>query len=94
MKRENLFANIPAQLPEELFTTLLETANFKLERIVSQGQSTAEDEWYDQDQDEWVLLLQGSAELQFIEPTQSVALNVGDWLHIPAHRKHRVCRTD
>jgi len=94
MKTANLFSKIPTSLPEELFSTLLETPHFKLERIVSEGQSTPENKWYDQDQDEWVLLLQGHAELQFIEPEENLTLKMGDWVQIPAHRKHRVLWTD
>jgi len=94
MKSSNLFSSIPTQLPEELFSTLLETPHFKLERIVSEGQSTPENKWYDQDQDEWVLLLQGRAELQFIEPDENLTLKIGDWVQIPAHRQHRVLWTD
>ena len=31
----NLFADLPRQLPNELFTTLLEATNVRIERIVS-----------------------------------------------------------
>jgi cupin 2 domain-containing protein len=57
----NLFADLPKQLPEEMVTTLLAAAKLRIERIVSQGHASAPDFWYNQDQHEWVIVLQGSA---------------------------------
>ncbi len=93
MKSHNLFAGIPEQLPEELFDTLLQRKGVKLERIVSHGHTTAPGEWYDQPQDEWVLLLSGSATLKF-DNGKSHHLAPGDYLLIPAQRRHRVEATD
>lgn len=64
-----------------------------IERIISKGHSTPEGEWYDQDQDEWVLLLQGKAVLSF-EDNSTINLASGDYLYIPAHERHRVEWTD
>jgi cupin 2 domain-containing protein len=86
----NLFADLPRHLPEELFTTLLSGAGVRIERIVSQGHSSPAGFWYDQDQNEWVLLLQGEAKLQFEGNEPPVKLKPGDFLNIPAHTKHRV----
>ncbi|WP_245803882.1 hypothetical protein [Geothermobacter hydrogeniphilus] len=86
----SLWDNIPEQLPEELFTTLLTRPGIRLERIVSRGQATPTGEWYDQPQDEWVLLVAGSARLRFSDPEQFIDLRPGDHLLIPAHRRHRV----
>lgn len=85
---KNLFTDIPAHLPEKLFTTLLEAPNVRIERIVSHGHASPEGFWFDQDQHEWVLLLQGAARLQFENDT--IDLKPGDFINIPAHRKHRV----
>ena len=63
MKAANLFGDIPADIADELFESLVETSAFKLERIVSAGQTTPRDTWYDQERDEWVILLSGSAGL-------------------------------
>ena len=60
----NIFADIPDELPDERFDTLLRHPAFKLERIVSRGHATASGEWYDQEADEWVLLLKGAAALR------------------------------
>lgn len=89
MEIANLFNEIPEQLPEELSDTLLQRNNIKLERIVSQGHTTPPGQWYDQEWDEWVILLSGSATLSF-EHGESHQLAPGDHLLIPAHHKHRV----
>ena len=87
----NLLSPLPAQLPQELVETLVRGANMRVERIVSHGHASPPDFWYDQDQSEWVLLVQGSARLQF--EAEVVALGPGDFLNIPAHRRHRVAWT-
>lgn len=85
----SIFTGIPAQLPTELCQTLLDTPNIRIERIVSKGHCSAENDWYDQSQDEWVILLQGQARLTFAG-TDPIDLNPGEYLLIPAHCKHRV----
>jgi cupin 2 domain-containing protein len=84
----NLFADLPQRLPDELFTTLLESANVRIERIVSHGHSSPEGFWYDQNQHECVIVLKGAARLRFEEET--VEMTPGDFMNIPAHKKHRV----
>ncbi len=86
----SLFAELPEHLPEELFTTLLQTPHFRIERIVSQGHVSPTDFWYDQAEHEWVVVLKGAARLGFEGEQQSVEMRPGDFLHIPAHQKHRV----
>ena len=86
----NLFADLPAQLPEELITTLLTAENVRIERIVSHGHSSPAGFWYDQHEAEWVVVLKGAARLQFEDETSPTELRPGDCLHFPAHRKHRV----
>ncbi len=89
----NLFSNLPTKnLPNELFETLQAGKQFKLERIISTGQTTPENQWYDQAQTEWVVLLKGQARLLF-EDNNEVTLTPGDHLLIPAHTKHRVSWT-
>ena len=84
----NIFADIPDVLPEELFTPLFQQDGIMIERIVSKGHSTPEGQWYDQAQDEWVILLQGQAVLVYEDAQQT--LTVGDMVFIPAQTKHRV----
>ncbi len=84
----NLFADLPRESPEELFTTLLTAPGVRIERIVSLGHASPEGFWYDQDQNEWVALLKGVARLRFEDGV--VELKPGDYLAIPAHKRHRV----
>lgn len=84
----NLFDDVPADLPQELTHLLLAAQHVRIERIVSHGHSSPPDFWYDQTEHEWVLLLAGAARLQFEEGV--VALRPGDFINIPAHRRHRV----
>ena len=86
----NILNNIPDKEPNELFQILFATSTVKVERIVSQGHHSAPNDWYDQVQDEWVLLLEGQATLQFAKDPVPIVLNSGDYLLIPAHTKHRV----
>ena len=87
---KNILADIPPQLAEELFTSLLHTDKLHIERIVSQGHANAKGEWYDQDQDEWLILIQGAATLEFAGQIELKKLQAGDYLLIPAHCRHRV----
>jgi cupin 2 domain-containing protein len=89
----NLFADVPAALPAELVETLAVGTRFRLERIVSRGHVTAPGEWYDQASPEWVVLLAGEAELRFADEAEPRPMRPGDWVLIPAHRRHRVERT-
>ncbi len=87
--KANIF-QIPSQIPEqELFETLLNTKDILIERIISTGQTTPPGEWYDQETDEWVILLQGKAQLSY-ENGRTVDLLPGDYLLLKAHEKHRV----
>jgi cupin 2 domain-containing protein len=93
--KSNLFENIPGELPEELVSTLVDNESVKIERIVSGGHASPEGFWYDQEQNEWVLLLSGSAVLSIDKKSgeEQIELNPGDHLLIPAHRRHRVVST-
>jgi cupin 2 domain-containing protein len=84
----NLLTDIPRHLPDELFTTLLAAANVQIERIVSHGHASPAGFWYDQDQHEWVMVLKGAARLRFEDGI--VEIKPGEFMNIPAHKKHRV----
>ena len=86
---ENLLANLPANLAEEVFEMLLDAQTVRIERIVSHGQASPEGFWYDSPRDEWVLLLRGEALLGF-EDAPPLRLLPGDCLTISAGRRHRV----
>ncbi|MCR9119889.1 MAG: cupin domain-containing protein [bacterium] len=87
---ENLF-DFPSELPEELTQTLLQAGGVRIERIVSTGQSSPAGFWYDQTEHEWVVVLSGSARLEFEDEIQELA--PGDYVNIPAGVKHRVAAT-
>jgi len=89
---DNLFANLDLNASAECMTPLLQGRALRVERIVSTGQSTAPDTWYDQAQPEWVVLLSGAACLEFADGTRH-DLNPGDYCLIPAHCRHRVAWT-
>jgi len=90
----NLLTALPARLAsDEVFEVLVERPDLRIERIVSTGQSTPEDEWYDQEQDEFVLLVAGAARLRIEGEAEDRALKEGDWLFLPAHCRHRVTWT-
>lgn len=95
MRQRNLFSDIPAALADaEYFDVLLEHPGLRIERIVSTGQASPPGFWYDQPQDEWVVLLSGAAGLCFEDELEIRSLQPGDWLLIPAGRKHRIEWTD
>lgn len=85
----NLF-DFPPVLPcDEVFESLLSSQNILIERIISTGQITPTGQWYDQDKDEWVILLQGEAELSY-EDGSRIMLKKGDYVLLNARQKHRV----
>lgn len=88
----NLFADIPGEMQDESCTQIVRSENVRIERIVSRGQASPPGFWYDQETDEWVLLVKGSASLSFIDGRE-IALTPGDHLLIPRHMRHRVERT-
>lgn len=85
----NLFS-MPEPLPAaEVFETLVPDRGILIEKIISTGQSSPPDFWFDQERDEWVCLLQGRAVIEWADGSRR-ELVAGDWLLIPAHERHRV----
>lgn len=84
----NLFADLPeSPQAEEIFETLAGgAAGVRVERIVSTGQTSAEDDWYDQAESEWVAVLRGAARLQIEGEDAERSLGPGDWLRTTAAR--------
>lgn len=85
----SLFAGLPPPAADEVFQTLFANPGCRIERIVSFGHASPPGFWYEQDEDEWVVLLRGEAVLAFADG-ESTALAAGDWVTIPARRRHRV----
>ncbi len=92
--KKNIFAPLPSPSSDEHFQTLWQNEHLHIQRIVSQGHASPAEQWYDEDQDEWVIVLQGKARLQLEEREQPISLEPGDYLLIPAHTRHRVDWTD
>ena len=94
--------SVPRVYPQEVFTKLLSTENtggtgmngFSIERIVSTNHTT---EYVSQDEDEWVMLVQGHAKLSCQQsPSEEEvihSLQGGDFLFIPRGTRHRVIET-
>lgn len=94
VKTGNLRRNLPSRpLADELTDRLIEQPNVLIERIVSTGQATPDGQWYDQDRDEWVLLVAGAARLRIEGESEDRELGEGDWVLLPAHCRHRVTWT-
>ena len=92
MVRGNILADIPSDLSQEVFEVLARSDSVRIERIVSSGHTSPETGWYDQSDNEWVIVLRGDAEIEF-ESGSIVHLEEGEYVNIPAHEKHRVTRT-
>ncbi len=86
----NLYSPLPISLPEELTEVLAESNSIRIERIVSHGHASPEGFWYDQDQNEWVVVLKGRAKLLFESDDEPQEMGPGDFVNIPAHKRHRV----
>lgn len=89
MSTDNLFTDSDPPPTGERFDVLLRHRNLVVERIVSSATITPQT--YVQTQDEWVLLVQGDAEMRV--SGQPVSLKPGDHLFLPAGTPHSVERT-
>lgn len=90
----NLFADLPERADPEAFCDILARPGLRIERIVSFGQASPEGFWYDQPDSEWVVVLAGAARLRFENEPSARLLMPGDYVSIPARRRHRVEWTD
>jgi cupin 2 domain-containing protein len=88
----NIFSHLSDSPEEEIFTELFQGQGYRVERICSRGHASPPDFWYDQDHTEWVMVLCGSARLQFAGEEERKLLP-GDYVLIRPHEKHRVTWT-
>jgi cupin 2 domain-containing protein len=89
MTAKNIFEFVPDDLSNEVFEVITQNDVVKIERIVSKGHSSPETGWYDQDHNEWVMVLKGEAIISFDDNTE-VKLSPGDYLNLTTHTKHKV----
>lgn len=85
----NIFDALPGNLSLEVHENLVESDAVRIGRIVSKGHTSPETGWYDQGENEWVMVLRGEAILSFADES-SITLKKGDYVNIPAHKKHRL----
>lgn len=93
MNTKNFYSNIPDKIPEEIIETIYKSNTLRIERIISKGHSSPENFWYNQNENEWVLVLEGRAIIKY-DDNSTITLQKGDYIFIPAHKKHRVEWTD
>ena len=92
MKKGNIFSEVTiTPHPIEYYEDLHVKSGTMIQRIVSFGFVSPPGFWYDQDDWEYVIVLQGSAELE--TETEKIPMNPGDWVIIPEHERHRVSYT-
>lgn len=89
---KNLLAELPGELSEERVDALAPVGSARVERIVSTGHASPPGFWYDQDEAEWVAVLQGAGRIEYDDGAVD-DLVAGDHTFIPAHRRHRVAWT-
>lgn len=85
----NFFEHIDFDNNKEIIDILHNKNNIRIERIISNGQTSPETFWYDQEENEWLIVLDGEAEIEYFD-SSTIFLQTGDYLLIPAHKKHRV----
>ena len=90
MKKGNLFTEFHHST-DEYIEILKSDSNVRIERIVSEGQISPPGFWYDQDEWEYVIVLQGSAEIETL--SEKINMNAGDWIIISEHERHKVTYT-
>ena len=92
MKKGNIYTTISGDFSDEQFDTLIQRRNIKIERIVSKGHQSPEAGWYDQEQNEWVIVLKGNASILF-ENEPILYLKEGEYINIPSHKRHKIINT-
>ena len=90
LKGGNIYSKIAGIKDKEVFQTLLVNKKLKIERIISQGQTTKKEKWLKEARDEWVIVLKGAGSLRFRKHNRLIKLEAGDYVLIPANTSHRV----
>ncbi len=90
-------STLPHPMDKEDFQDIFKSNTVRIERIVSTGQISPPNFWYNQEENEWVIVLKGKAILNMQDNHGAITkhiLNAGDYINIPPHTKHRVDYTD
>jgi len=90
VKAGSLLDHIPSSLPAEFSERLVDAKHVRIERIVSRGHCSEPGFWYDQKENEWVMVVKGEARLHFEDGDKTVHLAEGGYIDIPAGARHRV----
>jgi cupin 2 domain-containing protein len=90
--KKNIFEHANTYLDKELIENIVNSAVIRIEKIVSKGHVSPDGFWFDQDENEFVILLQGEAALEF-EDNNIVYLKKSDYIVIEKHKKHRIIYT-
>ncbi len=92
MKVVNFFEDLPEEGVVEVIEKIAEFAQgaVRIERIVSRGQASDEDFWYEQEEHEWVMLIRGQARLMIESREEAFEMKAGDYIELPAKLRHRV----
>lgn len=92
MRGPNIFENLPDTEVGEVIEKIASFAQgaVRIERIISGGHASADAFWYQQEEDEWVMLVRGEARLLIEGRTEALELRAGDHIELPAKLRHRV----
>lgn len=89
---KNIYNGFDDSVKKEAEEILFTADNARLVRIKSVGHTSPEGFWYEQEEDEWVMVAGGVGEIEW-SGGEKVRLEAGDCLFIPAFKKHRVSYT-
>lgn len=89
----NIYQFLPKDMKQEHFDDIIRSSTVRIERIISKGHTSPEEGWYDQEENEWVIVLRGAGKIEF-EQGQETLLQEGSYMTIPKHVRHRVSWTD
>ena len=89
----NIYDDVPSSIPNEIFNDLIANDSVRIERILSHGHRSPDKGWYDQEENEWVMVLEGQGVIEF-EDGRVVTLSKRDFINIASREKHKVIGTD
>lgn len=88
---QNIF-KLQEKISKEIFEEIANGSSFRMERIISPHMPNGASKWYEQEEHELVILLQGVAKIEY-ENSDIITLKQGDYITIKPMNKHRVYYT-